>query len=38
VFEKSVRQLGMLPPDLAGRLVEFYGIRSAAEGASGRRG
>lgn len=32
VFEKNVRRLGMLPAELARNLVEFYGIRSAAEG------
>jgi hypothetical protein len=32
VFERNVRRLGMLPADLARNLVEFYGIRSAAEG------
>jgi hypothetical protein len=32
VFERNVRRLGMLPADLARILVEFYGIRSAAEG------
>jgi hypothetical protein len=32
VFERNVKRLGMLPADLARILVEFYGIRSAAEG------
>lgn len=32
VFERNVRRVGMLPADLARILVEFYGIRSAAEG------
>jgi hypothetical protein len=32
IFERNARRLGTLTPDLARNLVEFYGIRSAAEG------